>query len=193
MIGLPGSGKTTTARLFREATGARDGYTLARNIGGYANCLRLAPTSTLRTLLHPAIAGLAGRIVLLVRLRQEILLRADDHLLFEEGAIHRAWLLRQTLPRRSTSRLPVRPICPVVALDVPPAIAYERIRHAGKTGPVNQLLGGHPPHHPVWRQAVNDYRVIRDQLDRDGSLTVLDNTGRPEAAVAKIASLMDLA
>lgn len=160
LIGLPGSGKTTVAKELLRMLGADDGRRLAEGIRAL-DCLRVAPFATFKALASPAMLSRPGRIVCLTRLRQVAVLRSSNNCIFEEGPIHRAWLLQQSFPGARLVRLPVSPVCRVVYLGVTPEEAHNGMLKKSIRGPVNELLIGHSLTSSVWRRAILDYNDLR--------------------------------
>jgi hypothetical protein len=184
MIGLPGSGKSTVAQeLVRRGLFA-DGSAELVSINGIRDCLGRSPMTTSRFLISSLGCGPHERNIALWRLRQTVALRRAPRAVFDEGSLHRRWLVRfnvgavRTAPRRP-------PGWPVVHVVVEPHLARERlVGRAARTslGPVASALTEAPVESPVWQRAVEDYRSMSSAVGAH----VVHGSGSVESVVESI-------
>lgn len=183
LFGLPGSGKSTLFRSWRDETGLTvvDGFKQIKQLSLW-QCTKRAPKRVLPMLLRATLCGLEllkqpARKVVVAAARQMVVLSAntDRLVVFEEGATHEAW--RQLVNGHQLSDRLLHAILPVadttVILDVPASEAKGRLATKRYPGPISRALISNSIDSPLWERATSALDILARVLRASGGRVVL--------------------
>jgi ubiquinone/menaquinone biosynthesis C-methylase UbiE/dephospho-CoA kinase len=201
LFGLPGAGKTTTARaLVRDGrSDLIDGFDAVRQRSVVA-CFWSHPLATVGMLarLAPVARELrspAAKRIAVTALRQRLVdIEAHDRVVHEEGTSHELW--RQIMSGAEFSDAFIRRMLPVsdatILIEANPEILVERLATKGSPGPISRSLLSDAPDGETWRRAESTYARIKGILhEGSGPVFTIDNHGRSGGAVAELGSIVN--
>lgn len=197
-VGLPGTGKSTVARLLADRW---SGSRLAK-VGPRPSLRRVAqsPWESARGTfgLWPVLRS-AGRSDILrrtvaLRLQHDVTVSRTgaDTVVFEESITHHVagmlWQHPDTEQLRWGCLLPADGV--VVALDLPLQVVRSRIATKPNPGPANRRLLAHPLDGDVWMRARDTYQQVLEESARDRPVYRVSAVATPDAIAARVESLL---